>query len=77
MDCIKGIAFYPFAPKGAFRLKEVYHSLAIMKERAGIMKYMKNRWNKWSARPTGTWVMGCPLGIMGWIPVTVSRRLNC
>lgn len=33
MDFIKGITFYPFAPKGAFELKEVYDSLSVMKER--------------------------------------------
>lgn len=35
MDYIKGITFYPFAPRGAFKLKEVYRSLATMKERTG------------------------------------------
>lgn len=33
MNCIKGITFYPFAPKGAFGSEEVHCSLAMMKER--------------------------------------------
>lgn len=35
MEIIKGITFYPFAPKGAFEQENTRKSLAVMKERTG------------------------------------------
>lgn len=35
MQCIKGITFAPFSPKGSFELKEVYKSLDRVKKKTG------------------------------------------